>query len=141
VHDDPGEIYNLASARPKLTAQINAQLAAVETKLAPHWVQPVERLAWVLATCKDEKLRDPRRSLGLAEKAASLTGRLNANTLATLAAAYAESGRPADAERTIEEAFRVARTEEQPELARSLEERRAALGSQKNRTPDTPDAL
>jgi tetratricopeptide (TPR) repeat protein len=48
--------------------------------------------AWVLATSPDDALRDGKRALELATKAAELTGYETPHVLSTLAAAYAESG-------------------------------------------------
>lgn len=49
-------------------------------------------MAWVLATCPDPKHRDGRRSLRLAREHVYEYGEATANTLDTLAAAYAEAG-------------------------------------------------
>jgi tetratricopeptide (TPR) repeat protein len=48
--------------------------------------------AWLLATCPDEKIRDPQRALKLAEQAAAGTNREDGQSLDTLAAAYAANG-------------------------------------------------
>lgn len=49
-------------------------------------------LSWVLATSPNDKVRDGKRSLELAEKAAELSDYKAAHILSTLAAAYAEAG-------------------------------------------------
>lgn len=49
-------------------------------------------LAWLLATCPDEKLRDGTRAVELAEEARSARGQADAGLCDTLAAAYAEQG-------------------------------------------------
>jgi cytochrome c-type biogenesis protein CcmH/NrfG len=54
-------------------------------------------LAWVLATCPEQSLRDGNRAVQLAEEASQLSGGKNAVVLRTLAAAYAENGRFTDA--------------------------------------------
>jgi tetratricopeptide (TPR) repeat protein len=67
-----------------------------------RWAQ--NNLAWTLATCPDDGVRDGRRALALAS-------RLNAKAphsvpyVGTLAAAYAEVGRFPDAIRTQQEAL------------------------------------
>jgi tetratricopeptide (TPR) repeat protein len=48
--------------------------------------------AWVLATSPDDELRNGKRALELATKAAELTGYETPHILSTLAAAYAETG-------------------------------------------------
>lgn len=48
--------------------------------------------AWLLATCPDDKIRDAKRALTLAEQAVSGTNRENGQYLDTLAAAYAANG-------------------------------------------------
>jgi tetratricopeptide (TPR) repeat protein len=48
--------------------------------------------AWVLATSPDEKLRNGKKALELATKAAEITGYETPHILSTLAAAYAETG-------------------------------------------------
>jgi len=54
-------------------------------------------LAWLLATASDASLRDGAEAVALAEQARLSTGGGNAVFLRTLAAAYAEAGRYADA--------------------------------------------
>jgi len=49
-------------------------------------------LAWLLATCPEESLRDGRRAVELATRSCELTEWKGAGTLGTLAAAYAETG-------------------------------------------------
>jgi Flp pilus assembly protein TadD len=65
----------------------------------------LNNLAWLLAVCPDEKIRDGRRAVTLAEKAVELTERKNATFLDTLAAAYAEARRFDDAVRVQQEAL------------------------------------
>ncbi|MBL9131419.1 MAG: rhomboid family intramembrane serine protease [Verrucomicrobiaceae bacterium] len=50
------------------------------------------RLAWLLATCPDEHIRNGRRAVELARQACEDTDWENASLLDTLAAAYAENG-------------------------------------------------
>ena len=62
-------------------------------------------LAWFLATCPDETVRDGSEAITLAERVVAATGRKEADFLDTLAAAYAETGRFAEAVRTQKEAI------------------------------------
>ncbi len=76
-------------------------------------------LALLLASCSDQAVRNGDEAVGLAERAASLSaGR--ADVLATLAAAYAEAGRPRDAAESARRAFELASGAGQTELARFL---------------------
>ena len=61
-------------------------------RIDPQDAASLNSLAWLLATCTDDKLRDGRRAFDLAARACVLTGYHNHLCLDTLAAAYAESG-------------------------------------------------
>jgi tetratricopeptide (TPR) repeat protein len=61
-------------------------------KLKPEDPGVLNNLAWVLATSPDEGVRDGKRAIELATKAAKLTDNKQAHILSTLAAAYAETG-------------------------------------------------
>ena len=73
---------------------------ALEKK--PHYLTYIG-LAWVFATSKNDKYRNGARAVELAEKAVHL--HRNANSLDTLAAAYAEAGKFKEAVETQEEAL------------------------------------
>lgn len=68
----------------------------------PHYLT-YHGLAWIFATSKKDKYRNGARALELAQKAVQI--RRNANSLDTLAAAYAETGRFKEAVETQEEAL------------------------------------
>ena len=61
--------------------------------LWPVW----NNLAWILATAADPSNRDGKQAVQLAEQACALTGQREPLVLGTLAAAYAEAGRFAEA--------------------------------------------
>ena len=65
-------------------------------------------LAWLLATCPDEGIRDGHRAVLLAEDVSSATLHLSVLALDVLAAAYAETGRYDDAVRTATRALKLA---------------------------------
>jgi tetratricopeptide (TPR) repeat protein len=65
-------------------------------------------LAWVLATAPDASVRNGARAVELAGQAARLSSRENPAILGTLAAAYAEAGRWADAKATARRALELA---------------------------------
>jgi len=59
---------------------------------APDSPRMLDELAWLLATYPDSNLRDGAEAVRLAERACALTDRRVPGLLATLAAAYAETG-------------------------------------------------
>jgi tetratricopeptide (TPR) repeat protein len=67
------------------------------TQLAPNAVEPMNNLAWLLATHPRDSLRNGAEAVRLAERACRLTGFQHAVLVGTLAAAYAEAGRFSDA--------------------------------------------
>jgi len=67
----------------------------------------LNNLAWILATCPDEKLRDKHRALALAKRAVALER--SAVFLDTLAEAYYLNGFVADAVETIKKAISVSK--------------------------------
>ena len=65
-------------------------------------------LAWRLATSGDDKLRSAQEAVELATQANTLAGGRNVQILDTLAAAYAEAGRFAEARDTARQAIELA---------------------------------
>jgi tetratricopeptide (TPR) repeat protein len=61
-------------------------------RLSPGSAVAHNERAWLLATCRDEKLRDGRQAVESATRACELTEGKNPRYLATLAAAYSEAG-------------------------------------------------
>lgn len=57
-------------------------------------------LAWLLATCRDKSVRDPKKAVQLAKNAVDQTDGSNGTFLDTLAAAYAAAGQWKAAEKT-----------------------------------------
>ena len=72
--------------------------------LKPDSVEALNNLAWLLATSPDGSLRDGPEAVRFAEHACRLTQYKEATQLGTLAAAYAEAGRFAEAVATAEKA-------------------------------------
>jgi arylsulfatase A-like enzyme/Tfp pilus assembly protein PilF len=99
---------------------------AEAVRLQPEWAQPAERLAWLLATADDQRLRDQRRAIELGEKAAELTKRNDARALLTVAVAYGEAERFADAEQAAQKALKLAQVRGDTELESEIGERMAA---------------
>jgi len=73
-------------------------------RLAPQWPDPLNNLAWILATDPRAELRDGAEAVKLAARAVGLSHTNNAEMLDTLAAAYAEAGRFAEASATARQA-------------------------------------
>jgi len=71
----------------------------------PDSAVALDELAWVFATHPSEELRDGDEAVRLAEHACVLTKRTNPILLATLAAAYAETGNFGQAVSTIQESI------------------------------------
>ena len=82
---------------------------AYETSLAlrPDQPQVLNNLAWLLATCEDERLRDPPRALDLARRAAQLEE--SAFVLDTLAECYFVNGEYAQALEAGKQALALAK--------------------------------
>ncbi len=122
--DMPGVHYHLGLAlvmlaRPgEAVGHFRAELAARAGN-----VEAANALAWVLATCPDETVRDGAEAVTLAEKACGNApgspGRVD-----TLAAAYAEAGRFEDALVAIDKAIGLARKLARPDLAAKYAARR-----------------
>jgi protein O-mannosyl-transferase len=77
-------------------------------QLQPNDVTLLDQIAWALATCPDDSVRDGRRAVALAEQAARLTNGQDALVMSTLAAAYAETGRFAEAVGAARQAIELA---------------------------------
>src|SRR6267143_6982363 len=76
--------------------------------LAPENITAQSNLAWLLATSSDPSLRNGSEAVSLAETASRLSGGNRPLILRILAAAYAETGRFADAIETAQQALRLA---------------------------------
>jgi tetratricopeptide (TPR) repeat protein len=86
-------------------------------EINPSNINAQNNLAWLLATSAEPRIRNGPRAVELAERADRLTRSGNAVISATLAAAYAETGRFADAVRIAERALQLATNSNNPALA------------------------
>jgi tetratricopeptide (TPR) repeat protein len=80
-------------------------------KLAPDSIEALANLAWVLATTRDDSLRNGVEAVALAERACSVArSEMLPPPFDVLAAAYAETGRVAEAANTVQQAVAMAET-------------------------------
>ena len=98
-------------------------------RLAPQWPDPINNLAWTLATGRDAELRNGPEAVKLAARAVELSRTNNATFLDTLAAAYAEAGHFAEAASTARAAQAKALAQGRPDLAEQIHQRLALYGS------------
>jgi tetratricopeptide (TPR) repeat protein len=104
--------------------EADAILELKETlRLEPSMAIAMGDLAWILATARDESLRDPAAAVALGERAAGLTGGRGAGILDALAASYAAAGRFPDAAATAENARGLAQAAGDAELAARIGKR------------------
>ena len=80
-------------------------------EIDPNDTEALNNMAWILATWPDALIRDGAKAVELAERADSLTRGKSQMISATLAAAYAETGRFADAVKTGLRAVQLANAE------------------------------
>jgi Tfp pilus assembly protein PilF len=81
----------------------------------------MSNLAWVFATSPNQSLRDGHKAVELAEQALRLSGNRIPILFRTLAAAYAESGRFAEAIQTAQQGIELANSQGNSGLATELQ--------------------
>lgn len=89
--------------------------------IQPENGNAASNLAWVFATCPEDSIRDGAAAVELGEKALRISGGKIPMIHRVLAAAYAESGRFADAIATAQRGAELATTQGNPGLAAELE--------------------
>jgi tetratricopeptide (TPR) repeat protein len=89
----PDAYFNRSNAR-KAKRDYKGAVADLKAlvRLDPKDADALGSLAWILATCPDERVRDGKKAVGYATKACELTSWKAPYFLATLAAAEAEAG-------------------------------------------------
>jgi protein O-mannosyl-transferase len=91
-------------------------------EISPQDALARNNFAWLLATTSDASVRDGAKAIELAEDAVQLSGGRDPNFLRTLAAAYAESGRFAEAITTARQARVIASLQGKSGFANVLDE-------------------
>jgi tetratricopeptide (TPR) repeat protein len=99
-------------------------------RLQPNDLATLRQAAWVLATCPQATIRNGSEALALAVRAVQLSGGNDAVVLDTLAAAYAQAGRFADAVLTARRALALAAQKNQQAQAEALKGRIALYEAQ-----------
>jgi protein O-mannosyl-transferase len=89
--------------------------------IQPENGNAASNLAWVFATCPEDSIRDGSRAVELGEKALRISAGKIPMIYRVLAAAYAESGRFADAVETAQRGAELATSQGNPALAAELE--------------------
>jgi tetratricopeptide (TPR) repeat protein len=112
----PDDAYAVASRADVLTDLGRYAEAAQQydraIEIDPNSSQAHSGSAWLLATCPDDDVRNAELAIDRAERAIELTGREDAATFDTLAAAHANAGDFAAAARTARQAVQLAAAEE-----------------------------
>ena len=93
---------------------------AAALQLQPKHPVILSNLAWLLATCPDDVVRDGPRALACAQEADTLTAGRNPEVLRSLAAALAENHRKDEADVTAVRAARLAQQQGNTVLAAAM---------------------
>ena len=118
VYGNLGEAY---AAQGRFAPAVTNFLRALETR--PDDLFLLNRAGWLLATSTDPQVRNGPRAVDLALHATRLTKGQDVVSLDTLAAAYAEVGRFADAAATATEAIRLGRLQGRTDILPEIEAR------------------
>jgi tetratricopeptide (TPR) repeat protein len=97
-----------------------AQLQKV-LELDPKHIPAQNNLAWLLATCPDNSLRDGKKAVALAQQAVQSSGNKSPEILDTLAAAYAEAGSFPEAVETAQRALDLSAAQNKKTLAEVIQ--------------------
>ncbi len=134
------ELQKAVAAQPRFAAAQNAlgnallERARVDEAVAhlqkarevsPNYAGVIGNLAhasWIYATCPLPNIRNGPKALALAQQLDKATGGRNVQVLGSLAAAYAEVGRYAEAVATAEHGLQLATAEGKTAIVRAFEE-------------------
>jgi Flp pilus assembly protein TadD len=87
-------------------------------RLNPEQAEALNNLAWTLATDPNPEYRNGAEAVQLATRACELTRYQNPVALATIAAAYAETGHFPEAVSFAEQAIEIAKSSQSPLITR-----------------------
>lgn len=87
----------------------------------PQFIPARVSLAWILATCPDQAVRNGKEAVALMEEANRIAGGTDPKILRTLAAAYAEAADFPDAIIAAQKALALARAQSKLQMAGELE--------------------
>jgi tetratricopeptide (TPR) repeat protein len=122
-HVNLAELYtlkaNALSAQNRKAEAINTFISAAQ--IAPKDAYSRAGAAWLYATAKDPSIRNGTSALALATEAANLTKQRDATVLDVLAAAYAEKGDYASAQRWEGKALLGANSDDAPYYQQRLQ--------------------
>jgi tetratricopeptide (TPR) repeat protein len=118
AHAHLGGAYLVRGRSAEAIEQYEAAL-----RISPDYLSVANNLAWLLATSREETLRDPDRAIALADLAVRLSNRSDPAILDTLAAALASQGRFGMAIETASSAISLAQRVGNAELVAGLEQR------------------
>jgi tetratricopeptide (TPR) repeat protein len=104
-------LAHLAKTRDAMSHYAQALL------LRQDFPEALEGLAWLLSTDPHPEIRNGGQAVVMAERACELTGRKEPAALMTLAAAYAEAGRYADAAAAAQDALALAEAASRNDIA------------------------
>ena len=130
--------YGLALEHLGQTRDAMSHYAAALLK-NPDFPEALQHLAWIAATDAKPELRNGAQAVELAAHACELTGQKRPGMLLTLAAAYAEAGRFADALATIGKADELAKAQGQKAIEAEAGRLRAAFEAGKPFTASQND--
>lgn len=124
IDPENGEVHNNLGNTFLRLRQLDEAITHYRSALEinPVNVNAQNNMAWLLATCPETRLRNGPKAVELAEQADNLTGNRSPIIAATLAAAYAETGRFSDAIRTAERALQLAIDQSNNALADAIRE-------------------
>ena len=106
----------------------------------PSDAKLLDDTAWILATNPNPSFRNGAEAVELAQRAVKLTGNQDSRTLDTLAAAYAEAGRFAEAVQAAQKAIDLAVQQNKPAVAEAIQARRQAYET-KTAFREPPNAI
>jgi cytochrome c-type biogenesis protein CcmH/NrfG len=107
-------------------------------EIKPDQLEALNNLAWLMATSNDPNLKNPSEAIEFAFKACQVTEHKDAESLDTLAAAYAAAGRFDEAVATAQKALELADSNNETELVEQIKQR---LDLYNNNQPFIDDSL